>query len=420
MGNALSPRKRELVLAFDPVLAGMSVGQFCRVNGIGRSSFYRLRARAEAEGVAAALVPRSRAPHRPARRFGVFTDEAITVVRGQLESEGVEAGPWSIWWRMLQSGVDPVPSRSTIARRLRLLGLVTATPSKRPRSSYKRFTRSAANELWQLDGIEWSVAGQRVTIYQVVDDCTRLMTALTARSGAESSTATQQVLAAAFAWYGSPAAVLTDNGAAFNQHRRGRLSSTEIWLARQGIRPISGRVGHPQTQGKIERAHQPVQRWLDKHPVADLDQLDQTLQAYRSYYNRQRQHQGLGIRITPFMAWEAKAASRARPAEFAIPLDQLYGQQPLSLPAAPTQPVLTSTRVRPDGKMNWQGRVFWFARDTWNQPIHLVQTPDQLTIFETDGTVHAQIPWPAPRPTRQSTINLTKPPYRIKPLSQKS
>lgn len=420
MGNALSPRKRELVLSFTPSAAGMSVTEFCHANGIGTSSFYRLRQRADSEGVAAAMVPRSRAPLRPARRFGSFTDEAIRAVRKQLESEGVEAGPWSIWWRMLQSDVDPVPSRSTIARRLRTLGLVTVTPSKRPRSSYKRFARSLANELWQLDGIEWSVAGQLITIYQVVDDCTRFMAALTARPGGESSAATQEILAEAFSRYDPPAAILTDNGSAFNQHRRGRLSSTEIWLAGQGIRPISGRTGHPQTQGKIERAHQPVERWLERHPVDDLDQLEQTLARYRDYYNQERQHQGLGIRITPFMAWDAKATTKARPAQFPIPLDQLYGKQPLSLPAEPAAPVLASTRVRPDGKLNWQGRVFWFARDMWDSPVHLVQTPDLTTVFEIDGTVHARIPWPAPRPTPQATINLTKPPYRIKPVSQKS
>jgi len=37
---------------------------------------------------------------------------------------------------------------------MRALGLVVPAPRKRPRSSWKRFTRTSANELWQLDGIE--------------------------------------------------------------------------------------------------------------------------------------------------------------------------------------------------------------------------------------------------------------------------
>jgi putative transposase len=262
------------------------------------------------------------------------------------------------------------------------------------------------------------VADRQVTIYQVVDDCTRLMVVLTARAGGETSVATQQVLAAAFDQYGPPAAVLTDNGPAFNQHRRGRLSGTEIWLAGQGIRPISGRVGHPQTQGKIERAHQPVQAWLDRHPIHDLDQLNQTLDHYRQHYNQRRQHQGLGLRITPAMAWETTA--KAKPARHPIPLDALYGNQPLSLPPEPDQPVLASRQVRADGRMNWQGRVFWFARDMWGQPVHLVHTANQLTIYEADGTLHGHVPWPAPRPTPRATINITKPPHRTRPLpSQK-
>jgi calcineurin-like phosphoesterase family protein len=70
--------------------------------------------------------------------------------------------------------------------------------------------------------------------------------------------------------------------------------------------------------------------------------------------------------------------------------------------------------------MNWQGRVFWFARDMWGQPVHLVHTANLLTIYEADGTIHGHVPWPAPRPTPRSTINITKPPHRTRPLpSQK-
>ncbi|WP_232023072.1 hypothetical protein [Actinomyces viscosus] len=33
--------------------------------------------------------------------------------------------------------------------------------------SYKRHARSAANELWQIDGFEWRLEERLVTIYQV-------------------------------------------------------------------------------------------------------------------------------------------------------------------------------------------------------------------------------------------------------------
>ena len=156
----------------------MSVEEFCAQVGISRASFYRIRRRAEHEGLAAALTPRSRAPRHPARVWDQGTDERIAQVRADLLAAGREAGPASVWWVMSQGASVPAPSRATIARSLRRAGLVVPAPRKRPRTSYKRFTRSAANELWQIDGFQWRLEDRLVTVYQVVDDCSRVITAL--------------------------------------------------------------------------------------------------------------------------------------------------------------------------------------------------------------------------------------------------
>jgi transposase InsO family protein len=39
-------------------------------------------------------------------------------------------------------------------------------------------------------------------------------------------------------------------------------------LAYLGVRQTNGAPGHPQTQGKIERFHQTVKRWLGRRPAA--------------------------------------------------------------------------------------------------------------------------------------------------------
>ena len=83
---------------------------------------------------------------------------------------------------------------------MRAEGLSAPSPRKRPRSSYKRFRRAQANELWQLDGIEWElpVLGQ-VTIYQVIDDHSRYCPALLAHPGGETHEGAKAVLEAGFA-----------------------------------------------------------------------------------------------------------------------------------------------------------------------------------------------------------------------------
>ena len=180
----------------------MSVEEFCAQVGISRASFYRIRRRAEHEGLAAALTPRPRAPHHPARVWDQGTDERIAQVRADLLAAGREAGPASVWWVMSQGASVPAPSRATIARSLRRAGLVVPAPRKRPRTSYKRFTRSAANELWQIDGFQWRLEDRVVTVYQVVDDCSRVITALRACWGGESVAGTRMVLEEAFTTWG--------------------------------------------------------------------------------------------------------------------------------------------------------------------------------------------------------------------------
>jgi len=197
----------------------MSVEEFCAQVGISRASFYRIRRRAEHEGLAAALTPRPRAPHHPARVWDQGTDERIAQVRADLLAAGREAGPASVWWVMSQGASVPAPSRATIARSLRRAGLVVPAPRKRPRTSYKRFTRSAANELWQIDGFQWRLEDRVVTVYQVVDDCSRVITALRACWGGESVAGTRMVLEEAFTTWGRPAAILSDNALALSLSR---------------------------------------------------------------------------------------------------------------------------------------------------------------------------------------------------------
>ena len=124
--------------------------------------------------------------------------------------------------------------------------------------------------------------------------------------------------------------MLTDNSRAFNQHRFGHTSSTEAWLAAQGIRPISGSIKHPQTQGKVERSHQPVEAWLARRPATTLEELNATLAALQRYYNNDRQHQGHGIGITPITVWDSIA--KDGPLDQPIDLDD-FVRPPTPVPA---------------------------------------------------------------------------------------
>ena len=73
-----------------------------------------------------------------------------------------------------------------------------------------------------------------------------------------------------------------------------------------GVEAITGKPYKPTTQGKNERFHQTLFRYLDKQPLADtLAELQAQVDAFDHIYNTQRPHQGLPGRVTPLAAWEA-------------------------------------------------------------------------------------------------------------------
>lgn len=113
----------------------------------------------------------------------------------------------------------------------------------------------------------------------------------------------QTVLAETIKAYGAPQEVLSDNSKAFNQLRSGCIGSVEIFLASKGTMPITGIPGRPTTQGKNERSHQTLQRFLEANKPQDLAEAQKLIQRYREHYNQRRPHQSLN-QATPQTAWD--------------------------------------------------------------------------------------------------------------------
>lgn len=67
--------------------------------------------------------------------------------------------------------------------------------------------------------------------------------------------------------------------------------------------PITGLPGRPTTQGKNERSHRTLQRFLTANKPQDLADVQRLLKRYREHYNKRRPHQALN-QATPQAAWE--------------------------------------------------------------------------------------------------------------------
>lgn len=333
-----------LAIAHWPDDAGRgAVTSFCTEHGISRKTFYLLRARAATEGQAAVLEPKSRRPTTsPTRIDETVKDQAVNV-RAALEASGWDAGPISVHDKMTAMGLD-APSVASLARIFRERGIARKEPKKKPRAAYRRFVYPAPNACWQLDATDYVLTrGRTCVIFQLQDDHSRLAVAsLVAHR--ETGDAAVAVFDKAVAAYGVPQRLLTDNGSALNQSRRG----WENWLVTHvkalGVEPMTGKPGKPTTQGKNERFHQTLLKWLAAHPMAgSLEELQALVDVFDHRYNTERPHQGLPERMTPQQAWDTTDVAEAP----TPPVDSVRVLTPRTPPARPAPPTTSEPVATP-------------------------------------------------------------------------
>lgn len=140
----------------------------------------------------------------------------------------------------------------------------------------------------------WSLAdGSGVEILNWLDDHSRFLLAATAyrRVGGPDVVAS---FTATATHHGLPASTLTDNGSVYTSRFTHGHNDFERLLASLGITQKNGHPGHPQTQGKIERFHQTLKRWLAPRPrPATMAAMQTLLDEFTVIYNTERTHRAL-------------------------------------------------------------------------------------------------------------------------------
>jgi transposase InsO family protein len=301
---------RARVAVLKVVSQQLSVTQSAAEYGFSRRHLHRLLVRYR-EGGLDALEPRSRAPRTNPARTRPEICERVIELRTQLTANGLDAGPVTIAWHLEREGLK-APAPATISRILTRAGLVSPQPRKRPRSSYVRFEMAQPNEMWQSDFVHWRLGdGTDVEILNWLDDHSRYLLSCTAHQPVSG-----EVVVAVFLdlveRYGPPAATLTDNGSVYTSRFTGGRNAFEYVLPILGVRQKNGSPGHPQTQGKTERFHQTLQRWLTACPPAtSTTELQRQLDQFREHYNEHRPHRALNRR-TPGDAY--RQTPKATPA----------------------------------------------------------------------------------------------------------
>lgn len=300
------------VVVLEVVSGNLSVTAAARQYGFSRQHVYRLLKRFEHGGLEA-VDPRSR---RPASNPRAVSDEvivAIVLLRERLTAAGLDAGPVTLQGHLHRQGLA-VPSTSTIRRILHHHGLITPQPRKRPKSSYTRFAADQPNECWQSDFTHWPLAdGSDTEILNWLDDHSRYLLSCTAYRRVSGPDIVDSFTATA-SQYGLPASTLTDNGSVYTSRFTHGHNDFERLLASLGITQKNGKPGHPQTQGKVERFHQTLKRWLIARPLpATLADTQTLLNEFRHVYNSERTHRALPPGTTPAAAYTARPKAHPGP-----------------------------------------------------------------------------------------------------------
>jgi transposase InsO family protein len=269
-----------------------SLQMLCAEFGISRPTGYLWLKRYRVEGLAG-ISEQSRRPGTSPAKTPEQLEERVKRTRAQYPEWGARK------LRKVLGDEGVHLTASTIHRILLRQGLVRE--EDRHASAVKRFEKSRANELWQMDFKGPKGWTHPTGPLVVLDDYSRYLIALEAVSGTQ-TVPVKECLERAFHRCGLPEGMLMDHGVPWwsTQSPSGR-TSLALWLMRQGIRLYFSRIRHPQTQGKVERLNKSLgQALARRNPPKTQAWLDE----YRWEYNQVRPHEALGM-LTPVTRWES-------------------------------------------------------------------------------------------------------------------
>jgi putative transposase len=261
--------------------------------GISRKTGYKWLAAYEAAG-ARGLGDRSRRPQHSPQATDADLVEALIAVRRRhprwgakkLLAVAARRDPRAEW-----------PSRSTVCTLLKQHGLVTAR-RRRARPPQAAATPlpsiTAVNEVWTTDFKGEFRTGDGVYCYPLTlrDGFSRFV--LRCDGLRERTTAaTRRQFERAFAAYGLPERIRSDNGGPFASPGLAGLSALSVWWLRLGIGLQRIAPGHPEQNGSHEHFHRVLKADTARPPAPNGAAQQQRFRRFVREYNEERPHEAL-------------------------------------------------------------------------------------------------------------------------------
>ncbi len=171
----------------------------------------------------------------------------------------------------------------------------------------------------------------------------------------------------------------------------------------------------PTTQGKNERLHQTIQKFLDANrPIRTAQRLAELVEKFDEYYNTQRAHQALDPDQTPADAYQArpKAVPSAPKSEIAPPVTaptttgrrtiasgiarRMMGESTLT--EVPGAARWADRTVTPSGRIHICHAKIYVSTRLAGHTLHVMFDATTIEIFDPDGVLLGTVPHPGEVP----------------------
>jgi putative transposase len=261
--------------------------------GISRKTAYKWLERYEAEGFNG-LQDRSRRPHESPQATDPELADVLVRLRRRHPRWGATKLLTVAGWQRPNADW---PCRSTVCTLLKDRGLVKA---QRRRASAPASVRpplavmTHPNAVWTTDfkGEFRTGDGRYCYPLTVRDGFSRFVLRCDALRE-RTTDGTRRRFARAFAEYGLPDRIRSDNGSPFASPGLGGLSQLAVWWIRLGITPERIAPGHPEQNGSHEQFHSVLKGATARPPATTAAAQQQRFVRFCAEYNEQRPHEAL-------------------------------------------------------------------------------------------------------------------------------
>lgn len=333
--------------------------ELCADYQISRKTGYKWIERFEVGGPRG-LYDQSRRPHRSPHATDPALIEAVVAVRRRHPRWGA---PKLLTVAARRDREAAWPSRSTVCDHLKAKGLVAPRPPRRPqmRGAAPVAPITRINETWTTDFKGQFRTGDHVYCYPLTlrDGFSRFVLRCDALSG-PTYAATRRRFERAFAEYGLPERIRSDNGGPFAGTGLGRLSRLSVWWIRLGIVPERIALGRPDQNGSHEQFHAVLKAETARPPARNAAAQQRRFGRFCLEYNHERPHAALANEVP---------ASCYRPSLRALPRH---------LPALDYPGHFDIRRVSTIGQVSWRGAAVFLSEALAGEQVAFEEVDDGI------------------------------------------